>query len=676
MAFFAGRVRKILPIIGILLLFIPVQTAFAQDESPHEPLDIAVILHPPPGSEVAPLDTLILIKIDDFYVGDDHFYLILLDDREVTAQWNHETRTFTYYPDRMLEIGEHTVKVYMTVIDGPVRQLVAQGTFFVGTGGRPSAPSAPGTLFDLGALPVISPPPSPVDRRGTPDFFSLSGRTSISAAFVEMNGLGARLRQEPDSTSIFNLTGRGRSDDLNYDFRLYITSDENKYQQPRNRYVFNIEENGYGFSVGDTTPRLSPLVIDGMRARGAHGWGIWGPVTVHLAEGQVRRETESKYDEQGHLTRRGMGEQRLWVTRLALWDNGPFTVGFNYLRGKEEPSDTEGVGNPGENTVSSVDATWKFDDDNGSVRAAWAESSYDFDDPDDEDTSGEEAREIEALWNVSGHRLKARWQLIEPGFASLGRRSLQKDRELWGIEDRISLWRGGLTGRLYLEKFHNNVNGDLDFTTSTTRYGGQLRYRLGRELPTLTFGLIMQDRANDVEDGETGWIDESMETINLGFLQTFNFIDARHDLRVDWRSTDRNNTANSLSDSTQETITVTMTSRWSKGFRLNLLYGTTDSKYPGRDRFTDVERVSVRGSYTPRSRLYSIWARWEMVDSEGNQATYDSERETLEFGLKWMFATDLSIEASLKCMDFDDISDNANDFSEHTFRIMLIQTFN
>lgn len=675
MPIFAGFFRKILLLAVLPELLMLTHPAFAQDESPDAPLVIAEILHPPLDEPVPPLDTLILIKIDDYYVGSDYFYLILLDDKPVTARWDSDALTFSYYPDRMLTTGEHEIKVYMTVTGGPENQLVAEGTFTVGYGGATLAPQGSQSVFDLGTASQFAPPPSTTVSRYTTDFFNLSGRASIDAGFVELSGLGSRLRQEPQNTSIFNLNGNGRTGGTNFDFRFYLTTDETKYQQPRNRYSFNASTDDYGISVGDTTTRLGLLVLDGMRVRGASAWGSYGIFTLSLVEGEVRREVESRYDENGALIRRGSGTQRLWATRLGLFDDGPLSVGFTYLEGDEDAPDVPGTGNPGSNSVKGVDVEWAFDEGNGAVRGSWATSDYNYDDPVRDDWSGETATEFEARYNVAGHSFKLRWQLIDPGFISLGRLSLQKDRELWSIEDRINFWRGQLTGRIYYEKYHNNVNNTLSFTTGTTRYGGQIRYRFGLRGPTLTAGYNRQDRSNNAAQGVAGWIDDSSDMFSLGLQQSFNFIDAQHDIRVNWRNLKRDNIANPASDSDQDVITVSLVSRWQAGFSMDLQYGVTENTYTGRNTFAEADRYSIRLTYTHPSRNYNIWTRWEEVNSSGNQTTFDSDRETLELGVKLMFGNQWALETTVRMIDFNDHVNSANDFEENSFRIMLLQIF-
>ena len=674
MAFFRKHLRHILVFLALAIVLIPGNIVRADDESPHEPLEIATILHPPLDEPVAPLDSLILIKIDAYYVGDTFFYLILLDDHTIPARWDSDSLTFSYFPDRMLENGEHSIKVYMTEVGGAQTQLVTSATFNVG-GGRTAPGMGQGSLFDLGRTPG-SPPPPPVTGRTTSDFFSLSGRSILDINFVNLDGTGSALRQEPENTSIFSLYGRGRDDRTDFDFRFFVTSDETRFQQPRNRYLFNVEQPDYGISLGDTTPRLNPLLLDGLRVRGASGWVDINDLSLYIATGESRRETDTRYRDNGQIWSTGMGQQDLFAGRLALWEDNPFSIGLTYLHGNEGESDLEGRGYPGDNQVQSADFLWRFDSDNGSLRGIWAESQYDYDDPDTDDLSGENAYLLESTYRMGDHTLKAKWERIDPGFISLGRTSLQKDRESIGAEDSFNIGRGDLTGRLYIEQFENNLNDQLDFTTVTNRYGGQIRYRFALRGPTITLGVNFQDRSNDALEGETGWLSDDMTSYTAGIAQPFDWLGAQHNVRVDWRANDRSSLSSPTSDSDQDTITVSMTSRWPEGFQLYLLYGNTDSDYPSSERFTDVDRYSARLSYSPPSGEFETWSGYEAVRSDGNQATYNSDRDTLEFGLNWRLGGDMSLEASMKFMEFDDMANDANDFEETTFRIMLVQLLN
>lgn len=641
---------------------------------------VATIIHPPADSPVAPLDTLIIVELDPDYTGEDFFYLLDLDDVEVTPRWDPDALTLSYFPPRMLMPGTHTLKVYLSVVGGVSGQLVAERTFSV-QGFSAPAETQSTDMFNLGSQteqthptyqsPVISP-------QTTQDTFRLTGRVTLNSQFTDIEGVGAEYRQEPDNTTVLDVNGRGYDENGIYSLRLYMTTDETQFQQPRNRYLFGLESDNFGLSIGDNTPRYNEHTVYGLRLRGMSGWGSLGAITVHLAQGQARRGTSTRYNLDGGIMSRGLGERELWTARAVLWEGEPFELGLTYLDGSESGSDDPLVGDPGDNEVRSLDFLWRFDPQNyGTLRGSWTESDFNYDDPAETDVDGAEAGLLEATYSpFDGHTFVGRYELIEPGFISLGRSNTQQDRESWKIEDRLNIDRGKITGRLFYETFSNNVNGQLTNTTTTDRIGGMIRYRLARTGPTFTVGYSTQDRSNDVLMGEAGRIDDSMSIFNLGLGHTFDFWNGIHTAQIDWRQTSRDSSVSPISDTESDMITFRLISRWRNGFMLNLQYGNTQNDYPGREQSSEIDRISGTLSYTPSDTGYTLYTRYEMMDSSGDASSFNSERETVELGMKWQLGQDMSLEASLMLVDFDDQSDNARDFEEHTFRIILIHLLN
>ncbi|HDS30262.1 MAG TPA: hypothetical protein ENN67_04375, partial [Firmicutes bacterium] len=164
---------------------------------------IARILQPETGSAVYPLDSLILIQVNPSFTGEKHYYLIQLDGEPIRARWDPDALTFSYYPERMLSPGEHSIKVFLTVPDVVENRLVAESDFTV-IGPKQTIPERREEertqLFDLGTQTETLQPPQPSRPSstvtGTGDYFRLSGRTSVNAAFVTLEGIGSDQRQE------------------------------------------------------------------------------------------------------------------------------------------------------------------------------------------------------------------------------------------------------------------------------------------------------------------------------------------------------------------------------------------------------------------------------------------------------------------------------------------------
>ncbi|MFH1675773.1 MAG: hypothetical protein ABIC40_02025, partial [bacterium] len=231
----------------------------------------------------------------------------------------------------------------------------------------------------------------------------------------------------------------------------------------------------------------------------------------------------------------------------------------------------------------------------------------------------------------------------------------------------------GISGRIYSEKYSNNVTGLRENTTQTTRYGALVRYRFALNAPTLSVNIQNQERTNKLESGASGRIDENTRTIGFGLSHNFKFVEGRHNIRLDWNKTERNNNVNQSNRSKGETITIKLTSNWTRGFRFETQYGVTRNKYPELNRRTDLARFTVRASYKPVGGKYNTWVRWQQADSNGSENYFNSNRDTLEFGMEWDLGEGMTLEASISVSDFNDNRASDNNFHETMYRIILMR---
>jgi hypothetical protein len=671
-------------ILFLLILLVTMLTgtyAYAATDEQTTP-DIARIVSPPLNDIIAPLESLILVIINDHYSSDTYHFSLLLDREPIDAKWDPASGELSYFPSKMLLPGDHVIEVYMSEEGGVTDQLVTEGVFTVegkigGAGGVEQSNNHPNPVFDLRAGT-----PLPRVESHDADFFRFNGRASMSAQFGDVDGGGSGYRQNPENTSIFDLSGYGKTGDTEYDMRLYMTADENSFEQPRNRYSFKLDEEGKGgFAVGDALPRLGPLTIDGLRLRGVNAWREIGPFNFNFAQGEARRETSTRYGLHGEPIQRGLGERRLWFARVGLWAEKPFSMGFSYLNGEEKRSDSLLTGKPGENTVMCGDATLKFDHDKGTLKGVFAESEFDPASstdpavPDQPTSSGDQARVVEGSYILGGHTLTVHWESIDSGFVSLGIPYIQQDREGLTFEDRLNLLHNTFNGRVFWERYENNLDDSLTFTTSATRYGGQIQYRFLNGGPTFQIGYTTQNRSNNADPGDTGQIDDSYVSENAAITQAFDFWGGQHSVRLSVQKTSTDNDARPSSNLDQKGTSVIMTSRWNSGVQLDFTYSNTWTSYPGRDT-TNLDRYSVRAGYAPGGRKPNFWGMWERVNSSGDENTYNSDRDSFEFGMRWPLDVNLTLEGSARILDFTDHANGANNLSERIYRLILTQVLN
>jgi hypothetical protein len=663
-----SKVRSTIAISVAMILWLAGAGAYASTDSAST-AEIARIVSPPLNEVIAPLESLILVKINRQYSGKDYKFTVYLDREPVDAKWDSRALEYSYFPSHMLIPGDHVVEVYMSQVGETPGQIVAEGAFTV-EGEVETKSSSGNTIFSLraGAPPPRPPAPKP------DDFFRFNGRASMSAQFGTVNGPGSGFVQNPENTSIFDLSGYGQTGNTIFNMRFYLTADENGNEQPRNRYSFKVDDKGRsGFEIGDTLPTLSALTMNGLRLRGLNAWTKLGALDFNFAQGEARRGTRTEYDYRGLPIQLGLGARRLWFARMGLWADDPVSLGFSYLSGEEAVSEAPGTGKPGRNTVRSGDLTIRFDGDNGSVKGMIADSDFKSDDPKIADREGDQARMIEGSYAIGGHTIIARWQSIDPGFTSFGLPYIQQDRRGISLEDRLYLLDHTLSGRIFWEQYRNNLDNSLTYTSSITSTGGNLQYRFLKGGPALQVGYTRQNRSNDADPGVLGLVDESSISTNVALTQAFSLWGGYHSLRVDLRNTDGNNAANPSYGYTQKGGSVIVTSRWNSGLQFDLTASETSTDYPGRGSSTDLKRYSVRAGYNPGGRNPNVWAQWEKVKSNGYENTFNSNRDTLQFGSCWFLGKDLSLEGTASLMNFEDYANGANNLSERLYKLILTQ---
>ena len=75
----------------------------------------------------------------------------------------------------------------------------------------------------------------------------------------------------------------------------------------------------------------------------------------------------------------------------------------------------------------------------------------------------------------------------------------------------------------------------------------------------------------------------------------------------------------------------------------------------------------------PGDSHLGFWARYEDVRSRGSLPSQNSDRDTLELGMRWDLGGDLTLEASMAIVDYEDKDNDADEFDERMYRMILTQ---
>ena len=116
--------------------------------------------------------------------------------------------------------------------------------------------------------------------------FKISGKGFVDTRSDKIKG-------QTDDVSTSRVSFRGNYDFLKFRGLAYITSKEDKFLQPKNRYMFALNTNWLTMNFGDINPNITPLTISGKRIRGVEGNLLLGFFNLHTVYGELEREIPS-----------------------------------------------------------------------------------------------------------------------------------------------------------------------------------------------------------------------------------------------------------------------------------------------------------------------------------------------------------------------------------------------
>lgn len=125
------------------------------------------------------------------------------------------------------------------------------------------------------------------DRVRTESLFKISGK-----GFVDTRS--DKIRGQTDDVSTSRFSFRGNYDFLNFRGLAYLTSKENEFLQPKNRFMFAMNTKWLKLNFGDINPNITPLTISGKRIRGVEGNLLLGFFNLHTVLGELEREIPSE----------------------------------------------------------------------------------------------------------------------------------------------------------------------------------------------------------------------------------------------------------------------------------------------------------------------------------------------------------------------------------------------
>jgi hypothetical protein len=483
-----------------------------------------LFLSPEPSSRVSPEELVISLSFlrVDSSVARERTELIM-DDHDVSHAAVMSGDLMILVPSNTgmnLAPGPHTARVRLYAPDGTLHEESVLSFFVIGE--TRQQPQARGTDFRYGLSTQLE-----------------SRHENVAGYSTWYNRASLRLN--------------GDYGDWQLQGQMFVTSDEEAYRQPQNRFYAGIESSWLKVGFGDVFPFFPSLIMSGRRVRGLTGKLTLGPVSFEVVNGQTERPLEGSILKQFPLDSLAVEQQRdptaaygpvdaatwakyaygtfsrdLLALRLDTRMGDTWSLGLTTLKGKDDVGSISYGSRPQENLVAGVDFGGTFDNRRVEFTGQVAFSAYnsdissgEFTDEYIDTTFKSNADKVRTVRDILGNfitvndnlrplsldelatlayefslglsyfsnALKASYIYRGSDYFSFGHTYLRKDVRGVIASDRITLARNQVFISLGFEHLQDNTTHFKVATTTFRNYNAALTYSPRIQAPIVTVGF-------------------------------------------------------------------------------------------------------------------------------------------------------------------------------------------
>ena len=504
-----------------------------------------LILSPEPNSKITKDEAIIAVSLlfEQESINQNSIQLFL-DGKGVTKQAEITTHLISYVPQNISQ-GKHVVKLILKDDEGHSLKPV-EWNFRV---------EAESKIRKKKKLPFAG-----------MLFFDTKGERITDSTITTINSGG-------------NL--RGNYGKIHYKSSFFLTSREQKDQQPRNRFLLEIGTPWIGMRFGDTNPKFNDLILWGKRVRGIEAYLKLGFLNLEFVHGETNRSVEAKFkqvlDDSGNVILTATGKDSIAISsygtfkqtllgiRSSFGSGRNFQLGLNFLKVKDDVRSIKNGLNPKDNVVIGPDILLAFDNhriefkagaafslitndiSNGAVSKTEIESTFETDipfDPSDmkeyfilnTSTTPLDPSKLTSLaynaqfkLNYFRNSFSIQYKSIGSEYNSLGNTFLRKNIEGFAITDRISFLQNQLYFTLGYEQYLDGLdkmedcNSNTEPTDLKTFNIGISYYPKGMRLPKVNLSFKDHNRNNGLKSMNAVGNQTQDISVQLGYdIQLFN----------------------------------------------------------------------------------------------------------------------------------------------------------
>lgn len=205
---------------------------------------------------------------------------------------------------------------------------------------------------------------------------------------IDLKGETRNENFNDETTWYNNIDARfnGNYNNINFDAKVYATSEEKSYRQPQNRYSAKVNTDWFNLAFGDSYPVYPELILSGKRVRGFDAGINIGFFSLQASYGQINRDIEgtllqtypvdsttallqsdvieideTKYGRPFGRVALGEYSRNLLAVRPAFKAGETFQFGLTFLKSGDDKNSIEFGKKPKENLVLGTDMRLRFD---------------------------------------------------------------------------------------------------------------------------------------------------------------------------------------------------------------------------------------------------------------------------------------------------------------------------
>ncbi|HUF76657.1 MAG TPA: hypothetical protein VMM35_10280 [Longimicrobiales bacterium] len=540
---------------SLLLLSLLAPSALFAQIAPPRPE--ALVLSPEPGERLAANEVMVAVSfIDPAATLDNGSVRVQVGERDVTAEAELRGGILVWRPRQPLVSGPH--RVVVTGRDRSGAEIdPASWTFNVTT------------LAE--AAPLVA-QPGQAGGTAVPGA-RIRGTVVLEGASQSVSGAGAGLQRAEEFLPLMWLNAGGViSSGWRYSARVHMSGYESEFQQPVNRFRFDLRGPFLNLAVGDVNPIFQDLILAGRRVRGVQGDLTLGPLRIAAVSGESRRAVQGALSpgDATVISRFGTFGQNLTAVRPSIGSGEHFQLGLTAMQVRDDTTSlltlrtspfaggsTRSVNPaPKDNLVVGSDLTLRFaggrlllqyenaaslfanDISSGPLTQAQLDSLLDssgYDglgvDPSsferffivnasllplDPRAGSSFAQQARASVRAGNHLLVGEWRSIGGSYYTLGYPSLQRDRAGIRLRDSFSALSDALVVSVGFETDEDNLDDVKSATTTSQGIFGNVSWQESPNGLGLTGAVRIGSRTNDLTSGQDGALDEKSTALSGG----------------------------------------------------------------------------------------------------------------------------------------------------------------